>query len=123
VTDPAVSVVLKNIYADEVVHARIGWAFLAYCLREGGPGEAAAATAMIPVAIRGAANVVEGPRVSEAPLDRELRAHGLMTADEERVLFARAVHEVLLPGFRELGLSVDSIADQYGDAWIERRAS
>jgi hypothetical protein len=123
VTDPVVSVVLKNIYADEVVHARIGWSYLAYCLREGGPGEVAAATAMIPVAIRGAAAMVEGPRVSEAPLDPELRAHGLMTADEERVLFARAVHEVLLPGFRELGLAVDSLAGDYGEEWVERRAS
>ena len=118
-TDPVVAAVLANIYADEVTHARIGWAYLAHCLKTGGPGEIAAAAEMIPVAIRGAATVVEEPRASDGlAMPREVRAHGLMPASEERVLFAKSVREVLLPGFRELGIPLGDLAEEYGDAWI-----
>lgn len=114
-TDPTVRAVLSNIYADEVTHARIGWSYLAHCLTEGGEGERRAATEMIPIAIRGAANVVGGPRPSEEPIDPVLRGHGLMPSSEERELFERSIKDVLLPGFRGVGLDVDHLD---GVTWL-----
>ncbi len=119
--DPAVKTVLSIIYADEVVHARIGWSYLGYCLRTGGPEAIAAASAMVPIAVKGAANVVETPRPTDT-LDPELRGHGLMTPQEERVLFARSVRDVLAPGFAALGVSTGTILADYDDAWASRPA-
>jgi hypothetical protein len=110
-TDPVVRAVLTNIYADEVTHARIGWAYLAHCLEVGGDGERQAASEMVPIAIRGAANVVGGPRPSEQPVDEVLRGHGLMPSSEERGLFDKSIKEVLLPGFRGVGLDVTGLED------------
>ncbi len=122
-TDPVVAAVLANIYADEVVHARIGWSYLAHCLRLGGAGERDAAAKMIPIAIRGAANVIESPepmldvKEQEKLIGPSLRAHGLMPASEGRELFIRCLSEVLIPGFRELGIQVDAPAE-LDEAWI-----
>jgi hypothetical protein len=117
-TDPVVAAVLANIYADELVHARIGWAYLAHCLQIGGDGEREAAAGMIPVAIRGAANVIESPDAAATEtIGPALRAHGLMPASEGRELFRRCVDEVLLPGFRELGIRVEAPAE-FDEAWV-----
>lgn len=115
-TDPAVKAVLSIIYGDEIMHARIGWSYLAHRVREGGRAAIDAAAAMVPIAVRGAANVVETPRSAE-PLEPELRAHGLMTAAEERLLFSKSVREVLAPGFLALGIPVGDLVEEYGDAW------
>jgi hypothetical protein len=120
-TDPAVAAVLSIIYADEVVHARIGWSYLGYCLRLGGAEAIEAAAKMVPVAVKGAANVVETPRPTDV-LEPALRAHGLMTPQEERVLFSKSIRDVLAPGFVALGVPVGTIVDEYDDAWAARPA-
>ncbi len=114
--DPCVQAVLKIIYADEIRHARLGWSFLAWSLREGGAAAITAAAEMVPVAVKACANVVEAPRSLDV-IDAVLRGHGLMGAAEERVLFSKAVREVLAPGFVALGVPVGTIAEEYGDAW------
>lgn len=118
-TDPVVAAVLANIYSDEVTHARIGWSYLAHCLATGGEGERAAAAAMVPVAIRGAANVIESPEpIEERLIGPSLRKHGLMPAREGRELFVRSINEVLIPGFRELGLAVEA-PPELDDRWAQ----
>jgi hypothetical protein len=117
--DPAVNAVLSIIYADEVVHARIGWSYLGYCIRNGGKAAIDAAASMVPIAVKGCANVVELPRPND-PIEPELRAHGLMTPAEERVMFCKAIREVLAPGFLALGVPVGDIVEQYDDAWAAK---
>lgn len=118
-SDPAVKAVLSIIYADEVMHARIGWSYLGYCVRTGGKQAIAAAASMVPIAVKGAANMVEMPRSNE-PMEPELRAHGLMTPAEERVLFAKSIREVLAPGFVALGVPVGTIVEEYDDVWAAK---
>jgi hypothetical protein len=116
-TDPVAHAVMDNIYADEVQHARIGWSYLAYCLEHGGAGERAAAERMIPIAIQGCANVVEAPRPTTGPVDEALAAHGMMSPEDERVLFVKSIREVLAPGFHALGLSTGNVLTHFDDAW------
>ena len=119
VTDPVVKAVLGVIYADEVSHARLGWSYLTYNLRAGGDRFKEVAAAMIPVAVRGAANVVDAPKPEDAtsPLRK---AHGFVTAGEERALFAHTVREVLAPGFEALGISPGGIVEAFGEPWVAR---
>jgi hypothetical protein len=115
-TDPVALAVLTSIYSDEVMHARLGWSYVRYAIDQGGQGVIDAAAAMVPRALRGVANVIERERpigeVTEA-----VRAHGLMTPAEERVIYSRCVREVLVPGFEALGIPCGSALDDYGDTW------
>jgi hypothetical protein len=115
-TDPVAHAVLTSIYSDEVMHARLGWSYLRYGLERGGQGAIDAAAAMVPIALRGVANVVERERpvgeVTEA-----VRGHGLMTPAEERVIYSSCVREVLVPGFEALGIPCGSAVEDYGEAW------
>jgi len=115
-TDPTAQAVLTSIYSDEVMHARLGWSYLRYAIDVGGRGVIDAAAAMLPIALRGVANVVEAERPAGEVTDG-VRAHGLMTPAEERVIFSSCVREVLIPGFEALGIPVGSAVDDYGDAW------
>ncbi len=114
--DPTAHAVLTSIYSDEVMHARLGWSYLRYALDKGGAGAIEAAAKMVPIALRGVANVVERERpigeVTEA-----VRAHGLMTPAEERVIYSSCVREVLVPGFTALGINCGTALDDYGDTW------
>jgi hypothetical protein len=115
-TDPVAHAVLTSIYSDEVMHARLGWSYLRYGIERGGAGAIEAAAAMVPIALRGVANVVERERpvgeVTEA-----VRGHGLMTPAEERVIYSSCVREVLVPGFEALGIPCGSALQDYGDEW------
>jgi len=124
-SDPVARAVLNNIYADEVQHARIGWAYLAHCLGApgAGPGVRAAAERMIPRAVQGCANVVEAPRATSGAIDAALIAHGMMSPEDERALFVKSVHEVLAPGFEALGLAVGDIRSKFDDAWATTAAA
>jgi len=115
-TDPTAEAVLTSIYSDEVMHARLGWSYLRHAIEVGGQGVIDAAAEMLPRALRGVANVVERERpVGE--VTPAVRAHGLMTPAEERVIYATCIREVLVPGFTALGIPVGSALDDYGDAW------
>jgi hypothetical protein len=114
--DPVAHAVLTSIYSDEVMHARLGWSYLRYGIERGGQGAIDAAAAMVPIALRGVANVVERERpVGE--VTELVRGHGLMTPAEERVIYSSCVREVLVPGFEALGIPCGSAVDDYGEAW------
>ncbi len=114
--DPVAHAVLTSIYSDEVMHARLGWSYLRYALERGGQGAIDAAAAMVPVALRGVANVVERERPIGVVTDK-VRDHGLMTPAEERVIYSACVREVLVPGFEALGIPCGNANQDYGDAW------
>ena len=115
-TDPTALAVLTAIYSDEVMHARLGWSYLRHAIEIGGQGVIDAAATMLPIALRGVANVVERERpVGE--VTPSVRTHGLMTPAEERVIFATCVREVLVPGFQALSIPVGTAVEDYGDTW------
>ena len=116
-TDVCAQEVLTSIYSDEVMHARLGWSYLRYALDRGGAGALAAAAAMVPIALRGVATVVERER--PAAITDAVRGHGLMTPAEERQVFSACVREVLVPGFEALGIACGTAVDDYGAAWAE----
>ncbi|MBA2541444.1 MAG: ferritin-like domain-containing protein [Deltaproteobacteria bacterium] len=115
-TDPTAQAVLTSIYSDEVMHARLGWSYMRHAIEIGGQGVIDAAAAMLPRALRGVANVVERER-PEGAVTEAVRGHGLMTPQEERVIYSTCVREVLVPGFAALGIPVGSALEDYGDAW------
>jgi hypothetical protein len=115
-TDPVAHAVLTSIYSDEVMHARLGWSYLRYALEKGGPAAVEAAAKMVPIALRGVANVVERERPVGEVTDA-VRAHGLMTPAEERVIYSSCVREVLVPGFEALGIPCGTAVDDYGETW------
>src|SRR5437868_6436240 len=97
-TDPTAQAVLTSIYSDEVMHARLGWSYLRHAIEVGGQGVIDAAAQMLPIALRGVANVVERER-PVGDVTAAVRDHGLMTPSEERVIFSSCVRDVLVPGF------------------------
>jgi hypothetical protein len=115
-TDPTALAVLTSIYSDEVMHARLGWSYMRYAIEIGGQGVIDAAAQMLPRALRGVANVVERER-PEGAVTEAVRGHGLMTPQEERVIYSTCVREVLVPGFEALGIPVGTAVADYGDAW------
>lgn len=115
-TDPVAQEVLTAIYSDEVMHARLGWSYLRFALEEAGQAAIDAAAAMVPIALRGVANVVEGER-PQGEITDAVRAHGLMTPAEERHIFSGCVRDVLVPGFEALGIPCGSAITDYGEAW------
>jgi hypothetical protein len=115
-TDPTTHGVLTSIYSDEVMHARLGWSYLRYAIDHGGQGVRDAAAKMVPIALRGNANVIERERPIGEITDA-IRGHGLMTAAEERVIFSSCVSEVLVPGFEALGIDCGTAVQDYGEAW------
>ena len=114
--DPVAKAVLTSIYSDEVMHARLGWSYLRHSLDQGGAAAVDAAAAMVPMALRGVANVVERERPIGLVTER-VRGHGLMTPEEERVIFSACVKDVLVPGFEALGIPCGTALDDYGPAW------
>lgn len=113
--DPTAQAVLTSIYSDEVMHARLGWSYLRYALDRGGAPAIEAAAAMVPIALRGVATVVERERPGE--VTQKVRDHGLMTPAEERHVFSAFVREVAVPGFEALGIACGSALDDYGERW------
>jgi hypothetical protein len=120
-TDPTAHDVLTSIYSDEVAHARLGWSYLRHAIEVGGTGVIDAAAQMLPIALRGVATVVEAERPA-GEVTPAVRAHGLMTPAEERVIFATCVRDVLGPGFAALGIPVGDALLPYGDAWAHAAA-
>ncbi|MFT3699543.1 MAG: ferritin-like domain-containing protein [Kofleriaceae bacterium] len=114
--DPTARAVLTSIYSDEVMHARLGWAYMRHAIEVGGQGVIDAAAQMLPRALRGVANVVERERPI-GDVTPSVRDHGLMTPAEERVIFSTCVREVLVPGFEALGIPVGTAIEDYGDTW------
>jgi hypothetical protein len=114
--DPTALAVLTSIYSDEVMHARLGWSYLRHAIDKGGQGAIDAAAKMVPIALRGVANVVERERPEGAVTDA-VRRHGLMTPEEEREIFSTCVAEVLVPGFTALGIPVGTALADYGPDW------
>lgn len=119
--DPVVRRVIDQICADEVLHARVGWAYV----REVVPQLDSDALARTDRYLRTAFRYFEEKEMDAmpdvpAPPDEGVRRDGLALGvcqnREARELFYRTVAEVILPGLDAVGLRAT-------EAWRARRAS
>jgi hypothetical protein len=108
--DPGLRAVLRELAADEVGHARLGWAHLALAAARGrttflGP--------LLPAMLQGSADEdLFGP-VAPDREDEALLALGVLPHAAKRDLFVGALEEVVLPGLASGG--VDTSAAR---AWL-----
>lgn len=118
-TDPCIHEVLTAIYSDEIMHARMGWAYLRYCLDKDPDGVRQAAAEMIQIGVAGVARVVETPRRND-PMSDAMRAHGTMLPAEERIIFAKCIDEVIAPGFEAMDVPIGDIRERWNMDWAEQ---
>lgn len=119
-TDPVVREVLAVVLSDEIHHARMGWAYLSFALREDPALRETIQRELIPV-FDGLARGLFGPWGAPPPEDpfapHELalaRAHGHMPWAQQRVLFSELVEQVWLPSLPSLGLDPAGLASRFG---------
>jgi hypothetical protein len=112
--------VLSIVIADEVHHARMGWAFLASLVAgEGGDevwarlqGELASTMDAMVRAMFGDPAAFPAPSVPAE--DRSLaEAHGYLPAREEWALFHGAIEALWIPGLAALGVDASMLRDRY----------
>ena len=113
--DPVVRGVLTVFLADEIVHARVGWAYLAHALKTADERTKTSVAEAVPGYIAGiAANLfgtAEAPAVIDVTNDDpRLGEHGVCSMREERDLYRAFVPDVFLPGLRAVGVPVDTRA-------------
>ena len=110
VRDPELRAVLRELAADEVGHARLGWAHLALAAQE---GRTAFLGPLLPSMLQGS---VDDDLFEPAELAREdegLLALGVLPHARKRALFVEALEQVVFPGLE--GSGVDTSA---GREWL-----
>jgi hypothetical protein len=107
-TMPVVRRAFRYLLADEVDHARLGWAFLA---SRSSAARAAVADALVPLLVRYRDHLHD--RAARLP-DLDEPAHGCPHASGLLPLFRRSLRELILPGFAQLGVATDR-----ADSWVD----
>jgi len=110
--DPVVRGVLTIFLADEIVHARVGWAYLAHALKNVDSSIKRSVATVVPDYIAGiGANLfgtADAPAIVEVTNDdARLAAHGVCSMREEQDLYRAFIPEVFLPGLRAVGVPID----------------
>jgi hypothetical protein len=117
-SDPAVHAALGVVLADEIFHARMGWAFLATLLSE--PDAAPVArhlqAQIVPLFDGFAAGMfgdaAASPRLTDD--DQALaEAHGYITVRDEHAIFRAAIDDVWIPGLAWLRLDPGALRGRY----------
>ena len=118
--DPTVRAALGVVLADEVHHARMGWAMLAMLfagergdeLRARVQAELCATMDALVKAMFGDTSRLPPPSLEE-PLQALAAAHGWMSARDEWALFEAAISDVWIPGLAALGVDAGGLAGRY----------
>jgi len=111
--DPALRDALHELARDEVVHARLGWAWLAVAAAR---GQTAFLGRHLPAMLSGTVDdELFGP-VEAAREDPGLLALGVLPHATKRALFVQSLEEVVFPGLE--GAGVDTAPAR---AWVEAR--
>ncbi len=110
--DPVVRQVLTIFLADEIMHARVGWAYVAYAMKTADAATRESVAAAVPMHIAGIGANLFGSLESAAAVnvtneDPRLAAHGVCSMSEEQDLYRAFVPEVLVPGLQACGVPVD----------------
>lgn len=110
-TEPDSRAAMREILADEVGHARLGWAYLAYENDRAWLSEhfSRMLAATVP-------EELGDPRIQPAP-SPALRAHGVFSRAELREILIECVDGVITPGLSLLGVDADPIR-----TWMSRNA-
>ena len=113
--DPVVEGVLRVFLSDEIVHARVGWAYLAHAFKTADAVTRKQVAEAIPSYVAGIGENLFG--TDEAPAavdvthdDERLFAHGVCSMREEQELYRKFVPEVFIPGLRAIGVPIDEAA-------------
>lgn len=110
---PAVRVALVTIARDEVEHAQLGWAVVAWAAQQ---RPLAFLARWLPAMLEsGGAPLYRAPPAGAG--DERLRAHGVLPAPDKRRVFEATLEGVLLPGLARAG--VDGAIAR---AWLSARA-
>jgi hypothetical protein len=97
--DLGVAATLRQVADEELRHAELAWAFVAWVWARAGVRERSA----IRAAFRDpAAAVPRGPRLATAVDDAVFEAHGLLPRRTQRALAARALRDIVAPASRKL---------------------
>jgi hypothetical protein len=102
-TDAVAREAIESLLEDEIDHGRVGWAYLAARSRDGtvhGLGEAL--PAMLTRTFRG---TLESPAAKQAD-DARLEACGYLGPSAGAEVYRRALRDVILPGFEQLGVEL-----------------
>lgn len=111
--DPALRAALRELCEDEVVHARLGWAWLAVAAAR---GRTAFLGAHLPAMLGATADDdLFGP-VEPAREDPALLRLGVLPHSTKRALFVRSLEEVVFPGLDGAGVDTSEAR-----AWLAGR--
>ena len=111
--DPALRAALHELCEDEVVHARLGWAWLAVAAAR---GRTAFLGPHLPAMLQGTADGdLFGP-ADPAREDPALLALGVLPHATKRALFVRSLEEVVFPGLDGAGVDTAMARD-----WLSSR--
>lgn len=110
--DPVVKGVLTVFLSDEIVHARVGWAYLAHAMKTADRRTRELVAEAVPAYIAGIGENLFGTEERAAAVDvtsddDRFAAHGVCSMKEEQALYAAFVPEVFLPGLLAVGLPID----------------
>jgi hypothetical protein len=113
--DPVVHGVLTVFLADEIVHARVGWAYLAHAFKTADEVTRRQVAAAIPSYVAGIGENLFGTSETAAAVDvtnddPRLAEHGVCSMREEQDLYRTFIPDVFLPGLRAVGVPVDGTA-------------
>jgi hypothetical protein len=111
--DPVVRGVLTVFLSDEIVHARVGWAYLAHAFKTADQATRKSVADAVPGYVAGIAANLFGTHDRVAAVDvtnddDRLAAHGVCSMREEQDLYRSFVSDVFLPGLRAVGVPVDA---------------
>ena len=113
--DPVVEGVLRVFLADEIVHARVGWAYLAHAFKTTDDATRRSVAEAIPEYVAGIGRNLFGDDETAAAVDvtnddPRLAVHGVCSMREEQDLYRTFIPDVFIPGLRAIGVPVDTNA-------------
>lgn len=110
--DPVVEGVLRIFLADEIVHARVGWAYLAHAFKTADEATRRSVAASIPEYVAGIGANLFGTDEAPAAIDvtnddARLANHGVCSMKEEQDLYRKFIPDIFIPGLRAVGVPID----------------
>jgi hypothetical protein len=102
-TDPVMRAAIESLLEDEIDHGRVGWAHLAAAVRDGW-GASVAARALPTVVDRAVGSIFDRARRAGGHADAVLVAHGHFAGNDALDVYARTLHDVIIPGFEAVNL-------------------
>lgn len=111
-TSPLARAALRELLADEIDHARVGWAFL---MSTSPAMRKSLSEWILPLTVCNLREWQEVASQSEGQSSRELAAHGVPRTEAIREALREAVSGVLIPGFAHVGLDTRAL-----ETWAEQ---